>query len=363
MLAGRPEKMVDSRGLRRLKAFLVSNGAVVLVALFEYSILQKFPAFDLPTNSSNDAYLTRLYNYIGNESAEDLLVRFGPVYISTLVRIVFFLCLITASTWNKEDIKVGKERTQERSKYPNSLQNVEILCLIMLFLVPLEVVHIGFMRAFGVERSLESYNVTVDSCIGEEMRGRNGVGALDVIDVWMMESSLVLLEKTSYWIMMFVLKSFLLEIVFDLFHYCVHRLLHENKVLYRSVHRHHHKYLHPTPLTTYCQNPLEIILSNTLPLFMTMVLSPFTLNHLESHLFMAYKTFVEIAGHAGIETNSTSFPQANILPKLFNIQLRTNDHDLHHTRIHQPCNYAKRFTLWDKVFQTYYTDKRIHKSD
>ena len=74
---------------------------------------------------------------------------------------------------------------------------------------------------------------------------------------------------------------------------------------------------------------------------------------MEIHLQIAYKTFVEIAGHAGIETNSTSFPQAVVLPKLFGIEMRTNDHDLHHTSTGKPCNFAKRFTLWDKVFGTY----------
>ena len=47
---------------------------------------------------------------------------------------------------------------------------------------------------------------------------------------------------------------------------------------------------------------------------------------------------------------TSSFPQCIWLPRLFNIELYTEDHDLHHSR--NNCNYSKRFSLWDKIFKT-----------
>lgn len=69
------------------------------------------------------------------------------------------------------------------------------------------------------------------------------------------------------------------------------------------------------------------------------------------NLIMIYKIFIEISGHSGKKIKATSFPQFMWLPKIFDIELRTEDHDLHHTL--NNCNYSKRFKLWDKIFSTY----------
>jgi sterol desaturase/sphingolipid hydroxylase (fatty acid hydroxylase superfamily) len=72
-----------------------------------------------------------------------------------------------------------------------------------------------------------------------------------------------------------------------------------------------------------------------------------------------YKIFTEISGHSGKDINSSCFPQFIYLPKFFSIEMYTEDHDAHHH--FNNCNYSKRFTLWDKVFQTYkktYSDKK-----
>ena len=70
-------------------------------------------------------------------------------------------------------------------------------------------------------------------------------------------------------------------------------------------------------------------------------------------LVWAYKAYVEAAGHAGCESRATSFPQCVWLPRYLGIALRTADHDAHHGAA--AVNFAKRFTLWDRVFGTYAT--------
>jgi sterol desaturase/sphingolipid hydroxylase (fatty acid hydroxylase superfamily) len=66
---------------------------------------------------------------------------------------------------------------------------------------------------------------------------------------------------------------------------------------------------------------------------------------------MTYKTYIEIAGHCGKEINTPSFPQFIWIPRFFDMELYTANHDLHHSS--NNCNYSKRFSLWDKVFGTY----------
>ena len=68
-------------------------------------------------------------------------------------------------------------------------------------------------------------------------------------------------------------------------------------------------------------------------------------------LIMTYKSFIEISGHSGKNPNGSSFVQFFWLPKIFGIELHTKDHDIHH--ILNNCNYSKRFSFWDKIFNTY----------
>jgi sterol desaturase/sphingolipid hydroxylase (fatty acid hydroxylase superfamily) len=69
-------------------------------------------------------------------------------------------------------------------------------------------------------------------------------------------------------------------------------------------------------------------------------------------MLIVYKTSVEIAGHTGKKLYPTSsFPQFPWLVKYFNIELYTEDHDIHHRLL--KYNFSKRLSLWDKIFGTY----------
>jgi sterol desaturase/sphingolipid hydroxylase (fatty acid hydroxylase superfamily) len=129
---------------------------------------------------------------------------------------------------------------------------------------------------------------------------------------------------------------------------------HKVPVLYKHVHKYHHMVSHPTSGSTFSQHPLDYLLSNILPLYITFYLFPCNSNF-QILIILTYKTYIEIAGHCGKNSKTCSFPQFIFLPKIFGIELYTIDHDNHHTK--NNCNYAKRFTLWDKCFQTY--DYRI----
>lgn len=146
--------------------------------------------------------------------------------------------------------------------------------------------------------------------------------------------------------------SFIFEIIFDFFHYWTHRMAHSNKTLYKFLHKKHHKFVHPTAIITYYQEPLDLIITNSIPNLLTLCLMP-KLSYFQYILILLYKSHIEISGHVGKKLYPNgSFSQFIWLPKILGIELYTEDHDIHHSK--NNCNYSKRFSLWDKVFGTFY---------
>ena len=151
----------------------------------------------------------------------------------------------------------------------------------------------------------------------------------------------------------FILISFYFEIIFDLFHYVSHLILHKNTYLYKNIHKIHHKFKYPSCITTFYQHPVDMILSNLVPVIITMYIIPVKPTYFQYIMISTYKVFSEISGHLGKHTKSISFSQFIWLPKMLNIELKIEDHDLHHSN--NNCNYGKRFSLYDKIFGTFKT--------
>lgn len=152
----------------------------------------------------------------------------------------------------------------------------------------------------------------------------------------------------------FIMKSFVLEIIFDGCHYIIHRTAHSNALLYKYVHKKHHKHKHPSVWTTFYMHPVDILLSYGVPLYISLrvVNSLVDISKIQFYMYITYLSLQEIAGHSGKAMYpSSGFAQCVWLPKLFHFELYTDDHDLHHTKF--TCNYSKRFVLWDKLFGTY----------
>jgi len=158
-------------------------------------------------------------------------------------------------------------------------------------------------------------------------------------------------------LLFFIPYSFCFEILFDLFHYITHYHGH-NKYIYRYFHKLHHLHRYPVSILTFYQHPIDLIITNSVPIFLSLyILSKFHPSSFFMYkLLTAYKTFIEVSGHSGKKPNGSSFIQFFWLPKIFNIQLTTEDHYKHHTI--NNCNYSKRFSLWDKVFGTFYTEDK-----
>ena len=169
--------------------------------------------------------------------------------------------------------------------------------------------------------------------------------------------SYILENKTDifYDLIYFIPISFCYEIVFDFFHYITHFISH-SRYIYPYTHKLHHKHKYPTSILTFYHHPLDLIITNMIPNLLTIYIGFSNISLFQYKLLTVYKTFIEISGHSGKEYNGSSFTQFFWLPKFFNIHLKTEDHDLHHSA--NNCNYAKRFTIYDKIFGTY---KKIEK--
>jgi sterol desaturase/sphingolipid hydroxylase (fatty acid hydroxylase superfamily) len=162
-------------------------------------------------------------------------------------------------------------------------------------------------------------------------------------------------------LLLFIPKSFLFEIIFDFFHYWFHRLEHQIPFLYKNLHKIHHQHHQPTLLSTFNHHYFDLILSNVFPLFISMFICSriFTISTYMFHMIFITKIYIELCGHSGKDIKTGSFVQCIWLPKLLKITLQTIDHDNHHQL--NNCNYGKRFSLWDKVFGTFYKNKPSKK--
>jgi sterol desaturase/sphingolipid hydroxylase (fatty acid hydroxylase superfamily) len=173
----------------------------------------------------------------------------------------------------------------------------------------------------------------------------------------------------------FVALSFVWELVFDFCHYWVHRACHASTTLYQMVHKTHHQHRSPSPLTTYDHSPLDVLGSNALPAmfgFATLAaLGAPICGEAEQQMLYAFKAYVEVAGHSGVNTRPRSFPQFCWLPGAIpctrtpdgyaGIAGHTREHDWHHAVLR--CNFSKRFRVWDVAFGTYEWPERDYKSE
>lgn len=150
-------------------------------------------------------------------------------------------------------------------------------------------------------------------------------------------------------LLLFIPYSFIFEIVFDFFHYSIHRTIHTLPWFYRHIHKYHHQQTRISVFTAFHQDVIDLFLTNTIPVLLTVSLCrPSTLF---IFVWFLYKSLEEIYGHLGKVSSASSFPQCIWLPRLAGFELYAKDHERHHRNPN--VNFSKRFSLWDKVFGTY----------
>jgi lathosterol oxidase len=129
----------------------------------------------------------------------------------------------------------------------------------------------------------------------------------------------------------------------DLALYWAHRLLHR-PLLFRYIHRWHHRYTSPSAFTATAMHPLELALYQSVVMLPLFVL-PLPVAGLI--LVLLYQNYVALVDHSGVDLHSW-------LPW----QGSTRFHDDHHVYFH--VNYAQTMGLWDRIFGTHRREGRVY---
>lgn len=135
-----------------------------------------------------------------------------------------------------------------------------------------------------------------------------------------------------------ILQLFIILIFDDTFFYFLHRLMHENKFIYKKIHKIHHRANSPIPIDYIYVHPLEWMSGFIGPFIGIIIMGGVSIYSF--WLYLLVRNFHEISIHSGLKTSFIKFPFYG-----------TNEHhDIHHAR--RDGNYASTFTLWDVLFKT-----------
>ncbi len=131
-------------------------------------------------------------------------------------------------------------------------------------------------------------------------------------------------------------------LAFDLYFYLLHRLMHTDLV-FRWVHRTHHRSMAPNPLTAFSFNPLEGMLTGG---FLPVFLAVFEVHRESLALIGGFQPLMSLYVHSGHEV----FPRWWYRSPWTGWLQTPYFHDQHHARV--GWNYGGFTTLWDRAFGT-----------
>jgi len=118
--------------------------------------------------------------------------------------------------------------------------------------------------------------------------------------------------------------------------YAAHRLLH-HRLLFRHIHRVHHRWTSPTAFTAAAMHPLEFALYQSV-MMVPLLFWPIHVVGLVAVL--VYQNTIAYLDHSGVNLGS-------VLPW----QPPPRFHDDHHVHFH--VNYGQTLGLWDRLFGTW----------
>lgn len=155
-------------------------------------------------------------------------------------------------------------------------------------------------------------------------------------------------EATS--ILTSILDSFVLFFIMDAFMYWFHRIAHI-QFIFNLVHKLHHQYDKPQPITLFVLNPFETIGFGGLWLIVICIYQS-SLNGMIFYLIL--NTFFGLVGHIGVEPYPRNW---FALPFVRNITTSTF-HILHHQN--PEFNFGFYTSFWDTWFHTLHPEYQKH---
>ncbi len=144
-------------------------------------------------------------------------------------------------------------------------------------------------------------------------------------------------------------------LVLDAYLYAWHRIMHSFRLAWR-FHQVHHTELSMNTSTAYRFHPVEVVLSNMPKLFLVWLFG------IKPNYLLSY----EIALAIELIFHHSNLAVPRKLDKYLSYLIVTpNYHRSHHSQVFASTqsNYASFFTIWDRLFQTYYYPKYPEKID
>lgn len=141
----------------------------------------------------------------------------------------------------------------------------------------------------------------------------------------------------------------------DAYFYFTHRLFH-HPLLFRWLHRGHHRSRYPTPWTSFAFDPLEAVVQS---LFLVAIVFVIPLHFVTLIAVLTTMTIWAVLNHLGLDRLPLSFPH-HWLGRWF---IGPAHHSLHHLKY--TVHYGLYFTFWDKLLGTQDLDyeKKLRKPD
>ena len=128
--------------------------------------------------------------------------------------------------------------------------------------------------------------------------------------------------------------------------YLLHRIAH-TRLLYSVLHRFHHKFDRPRPLTLFALNPIENLAFGALWLI---VISVYDASWLGMSIYLALNVVFGAVGHLGVEP----FPDEWAGRPVVKYIAGGSFHAQHHQDIEH--NYGFYTLIWDRIFGTLRSD-------
>ena len=146
-------------------------------------------------------------------------------------------------------------------------------------------------------------------------------------------------------ISLFIFEIIVVLMIDDMYFYLWHRLMHENKFLYKKIHKIHHQATTPFPSEYLYTHPVEWIVGMLGPFIAIYLLGGVSLYAF--WMILIIRNIHELDIHSGLKSS--------YLTKYFPFSGTNEHHDKHHAYL--KGNYSSAFSFWDKMFRTLITDK------
>ena len=133
-----------------------------------------------------------------------------------------------------------------------------------------------------------------------------------------------------------------LFMLMDYLMFMLHWLAH-NKFIYKLIHKDHHNYINPKPITLFALNPLENL---SFGIIWLILITVYDASWFAIGMYLTVNLLYGIISHSGVE----AMPKAMTTNWLLKYFTTSTFHAHHHSDINY--NFGFYTTIWDRIFRT-----------